>query len=130
MNETPESNQTPASRSFLWIVVIVVHVLSAIVFVSVCVFVVPTFEVMFADMGAQLPVLTQILIGTSRWICDYIIIVPFLVSFRFIIDVLLLIKFREHSKMILMVSFLSLIGGFAFVVICLYLPIFSMANGI
>ena len=85
---------------------------------------VPSFEEMFADMGAALPGLTQMLLDISHWIVDYI----FLFVFLFILDVVLLIKFREHSKMILKVSILSLIGGFAFVGICLYLPIFSMAK--
>lgn len=44
------------------------------VFVSIVVvgvlliFVVPTFETMFADMGAELPQMTQMVVGMSRWI--------------------------------------------------------------
>lgn len=103
---------------------LVVHLLSAMAFLIVCVFVLPAFEHMFADMGATLPALTQMLLDISNWIVDYI----FLFVFLFILDVVLLIKFRKHSKMILKVSILSLIGGFTFVGICLYLPISSMAK--
>ncbi len=113
---------------------VVVHLLSAIAFLGVCVVVVPlfgiSFETMFADVGVPLPTLTQMLIDTSRWMVDYIFLVVFLFLVLFILDVVLLIKFREHSRMILKVSILSLIGGFAFVGICLYLPIFVMASGI
>ena len=117
MNETPESNQTPASRSFLWIVVIVVHVLSCLFFI----FIVPTFEEMFADMGAELPAITQFTVGILRWIFHpEILMLPVLL----LLDVALMLKFKEHSKMILMVS---IVGG-AFVLFSLYLPIFSMAS--
>ena len=121
MNETAESNQTPASRSFLWIVVIVVHVLSAIVFVSVINFIVPGFEMMFADVGAELPAITQFTVGILRWIFHpEILMLPVLL----LLDVALMKKFKEHSKLILMVS---IVGG-AFVLFSLSLPIFSMAS--
>jgi type IV pilus assembly protein PilC len=51
------------------------------VFVSIVVvgvlliFVVPTFETMFADMGAELPQMTQIVVGMSRWIQAYFLYV-------------------------------------------------------
>lgn len=51
------------------------------VFVSIVVvgvlliFVVPTFETMFADMGAELPTMTQMVVGMSRWLQSYFIYV-------------------------------------------------------
>ena len=51
------------------------------VFVSIVVvgvlliFVVPTFETMFADMGAELPQMTQMVVGMSRWIQAYFLYV-------------------------------------------------------
>ena len=117
MNEAPESNQTPASRSFLWIVVIVVHVLSWLFLI----FIVPSYEHMLADMGAVPPPITQFTVGILRWIFHpEILMLPVLL----LLDVALMIKFKEHSKMILMVS---IVGG-AFVLFSLYLPIFSMAS--
>ena len=48
---------------------------SGVVVVVLLVFVVPTFQTMFEDMGAALPGLTQMVIDLSNWVQSYFLYV-------------------------------------------------------
>jgi len=82
---------------------------------------------MFADMGRELPVPTQLMIDLSEWIQSLFLFLLCPAIFLFILDAVLLVLLKKYSKMILIVSLLAILGGVAFVAFALYLPIFTMA---
>ncbi len=67
----------------------VVVTVAVVVITIILLFVIPTFEKMFADFGAALPLPTQIVISLSRWVKANIFylfggIVGFIMGFRFL----------------------------------------------
>lgn len=47
---------------------IVVISIAALILTGIMVFIIPKFEEIFTDFGVQLPLMTRMLIGTSRWV--------------------------------------------------------------
>jgi len=81
-----------------------VFIVATLIVTGILVFVIPTFQQLYADMGGQLPALTQMVINISHWIRDYggwivLALVVFIVlffqlrkvkKFRYLTDMLLL----------------------------------------
>ena len=55
---------------------IVVMTIAVVILVAIMLFVIPTFETMFKDMGVALPVPTQILMGMSKVLMDFWYLIP------------------------------------------------------
>ncbi|MGE3851810.1 MAG: type II secretion system F family protein [Planctomycetota bacterium] len=55
---------------------IVVMTIAVVILVAIMLFVIPTFETMFKDMGVALPVPTQILMAMSRGMMDFWYLIP------------------------------------------------------
>ena len=113
--------------SITTILSVVVHFLGAVAFLIVFMFIIPQFAMMFADMGRELPGITQFMIDLSEWIQAFFLFLLFPAIFLFILDVVLLFFLKKYSKMILIASIFAVLGGIVFVAFALYLPIFTMA---
>ncbi len=65
---------------------IVVTVIAVGILAAIMKFVIPSFEAMFKDIGLKLPFLTQILLGISRFVSDWFIVllaIPFIGIFAY-----------------------------------------------
>ncbi len=60
---------------------VIIFVLAITVSLALLIFIVPTFEDMFADMGATLPALTRFMLSTSRFVTSssFVISIPLLI---------------------------------------------------
>ena len=60
---------------------VIIFVLAITVSLALLIFIVPTFETMFADMGATLPALTRFMLSTSRFVTSssFVISTPLLI---------------------------------------------------
>lgn len=60
---------------------VIIFVLAITVSLALLIFIVPTFETMFADMGATLPALTRFMLSTSRFVTSssFVISAPLLI---------------------------------------------------
>ncbi|ADU96958.1 type II secretion system F family protein [Thermovibrio ammonificans] len=97
-----------------------VFIVAMLIVTGILVFVIPTFEQLYADMGGELPALTQMVIKVSNWVRDYagwivLFIVVFIIGFvqlrrlekfRYLTD-LLLLKLPIFGELVLKSSIAS-----------------------
>ncbi len=97
--------------------------------------IVPEFEYMFRDMGASLPILTQLTIDAARSLRSWWFLWLPLLAMAGLLNavVLLLLARRKHwlwSTALAAVEAVPLALVPAFIMVSLYLPIFAMASAI
>jgi len=109
---------------------IVVHIVGMLLTVIVLVKVVPTFEMMFAEWGSQLPAATQLVFGISNWFQSLCFLLS-LIIVTGICDSALLFVLRYKTKQLWVLCVLSFLGFAVCLALCagaLYLPIFTIAS--
>jgi type IV pilus assembly protein PilC len=72
----------------------IVSIMAGLITIILFLKVIPVFEGIFADFGADLPLPTKILIGISKWMREYF----FSIVIGFIISVIFLVKFKKTEK--------------------------------
>jgi len=86
---------------------IFVLLVATVIVTGILIFVIPTFQKLYADLGGELPSLTQMIIGLSNWLRDYIGWV-ILALVAFVIGFFQMRKFSSKFKYLTDLFFLKL----------------------
>ncbi|MEE2829816.1 MAG: hypothetical protein VX498_11565 [Myxococcota bacterium] len=133
--QAPPSNKPLLSAGLLAVLCFGVHVVSTLVFFGMFLKVIPVFQKTFAEVGAELPLPTQVLLSLADSMASFGLVLFPLVALALLLDgglLLALVRSGRRQALGLLLA-ASLTACPLFVVVSLlvsYLPIYSMTSTI